>query len=110
MPQIILYNYLWYTYDYFYVFYSMNELRQKPGMIQNYLASCPVKTDTQYLFQIKVKWLSLITLFGVLSSFIFCILWTILFKLDDATSTHCGYHVTYVYFLFNIYEIYILYY
>lgn len=71
----------------------MNELRQKTNMVQNYSVKCLAKTENQDLLQIKVKWLALITLFGVLSTFIFCILWTIIFKLDDATSTHCGYQV-----------------
>lgn len=79
----------------------MNELRQKTNMVHNYSGKCPAKTENQYLLQIKVKWLSLITLIGVLSTFIFCILWTVLFKLDDATSTHCGYQVLTFIFVYD---------
>ncbi|XP_060878653.1 post-GPI attachment to proteins factor 2 isoform X1 [Metopolophium dirhodum] len=72
---------------------DMNDLRRISSMIQNYSVSCPEKPDKRYLFQIKVYWLSIITLLSVLVTFVFCVLWTILFKLDDATSTHCGYRV-----------------
>lgn len=77
----------------------MNDLRRVANMINNYSVSCSEKTDKSYLFQIKVVWLSIVTLFSVLATFVFCVLWTILFKLDDATSTHCGYRV-YLYFCF----------
>ncbi|XP_025412546.1 post-GPI attachment to proteins factor 2 isoform X2 [Sipha flava] len=30
---------------------------------------------------------------SVLTTFVFCVLWTIFFNLEDATSTHCGYRV-----------------
>lgn len=71
----------------------MNDLRRITTMIQNYSVSCPEKADKQYLFQLKVNWLAIITLFSVLVTFVFCVLWTILFQLEDATSTHCGYRV-----------------
>lgn len=62
-------------------------------MIQNYSVSFSEKVDKQYLFKIKVIWLAIVTLVSVLLTFVFCVLWTILFKLDEATSTHCGYRV-----------------
>lgn len=79
----------------------MNDLRQITSMIQNYSVLCQEKSDKRYLFQIKVKWLSIVTLLGVLVTFMFCVLWTILFKLEDATSTHCGYKVC-LYFVLNL--------
>ncbi|VVC35775.1 Hypothetical protein CINCED_3A016792 [Cinara cedri] len=69
----------------------MNDLRRVSNMINNYSVTCSEKADKRYLFKIKVVWLSIITLFSVLATFVFCVLWTILFKLEDATSTHCGY-------------------
>lgn len=72
----------------------MNDLRRGTSMIQNnYSVSCHEKSDKGYFFQIRVHWLAIVTLFSVLITFVFCVLWTILFKLEDATSTHCGYRV-----------------
>lgn len=71
----------------------MTNLRRTLNMIQNYSVSFSEKVDKQYLFKIKVIWLAIVTLVSVLLTFVFCVLWTILFKLDDATSTHCGYRV-----------------
>lgn len=71
----------------------MNDLRRITTMVQNYSVSCPEKADKRYLFQLKVNWIAIITLFSVLVTFVFCVLWTILFKLEEATSTHCGYRV-----------------
>lgn len=62
--------------------------------MQNYSVNCPDKTDRQFIFKIKVKWLAIVTLASVLVTFMFCVLWTIFFKLEDATSTHCGYRVS----------------
>jgi hypothetical protein len=67
-------------------------------MIQSFSVSCPQKSDKSYLFQIKVSWLSLVTLMSVLTTFVFCVLWTIFFNLEDATSTHCGYRVSFIIF------------
>lgn len=78
-------------------FYSMNNLWRIRNMIQGYSVSCPEKSDSRYLFQIKVSWLSIVTLASVLVTFVFCVLWTILFKLEDATSTHCGYRVSFIF-------------
>lgn len=76
----------------------MTNLRRTLNMIQNYSVSFSEKVEKQYLFKIKVIWLAIVTLVSVLLTFVFCVLWTILFKLDDATSTHCGYRVcTYLY-------------
>lgn len=71
----------------------MSEFQHTSNMIHNYSISYSEKVDRRYIFQIKVNWLSIITLIGVLVTFVFCVLWTILFKLEDATSTHCGYRV-----------------
>lgn len=72
----------------------MRDLRRLKSMMQNYSVSCPEKTDRKYLFQIKLNWLSVTTLMSVLVSFVFCVLWTIIFNLEDATGTHCGYRVS----------------
>lgn len=75
----------------------MNNLQRFTNMIQSYSVSCPEKSDKRYLFQVKVSWLSIVTLASVLVTFMFCVLWTILFKLEDATSTHCGYRVRFIF-------------
>lgn len=67
-------------------------------MIQNYSVSCSEKGDKRYLFQIKVNWLSIVTLFSVLVTFLFCVLWTVFFKLEEATGTHCGVRFFFVIF------------
>lgn len=77
----------------------MNDLRRVTNMINNYSVTCSEKADKPYLFQIKVVWISIVTLFSVLATFVFCVLWTVFFKLEDATSTHCGYRVC-LYFRF----------
>lgn len=76
-----------------FIFFSMSEFQRTSNMIHNYSISYPEKVDRRYIFQIKVNWLSIVTLISVLVTFVFCVLWTILFKLEDATSTHCGYRV-----------------
>lgn len=79
----------------------MKDLQRITSMIQNYSVLSQEKSDKRYLLQIKVKWLSIITLISVLVTFVFCVLWTIFFKLEDATSTHCGYKVR-LYFFLNL--------
>jgi len=88
------------------LFSSMNDLRRITSMIQNYSVSCPEKPEKRYLFQIKVYWLSIVTLLSVLVTFVFCVLWTILFKLEDATSTHLGYRVCLLRFIIKSFFIF----
>jgi len=90
------------------LFSSMNDLRRISSMIQNYSVSCPDKPEKRYLFQIKVYWMSIITLLSVLVTFVFCVLWTIFFKLEDATSTHCGYRVCFLRFISTIFFLVIM--
>lgn len=103
--QKILFSFYWLTINknnnynnIFALFFSMNDLRRLTNMIQNYSVSCSDKGDKRYLFQIKVNWLSIVTLFSVLVTFLFCVLWTVFFKLEEATGTHCGVRLYYLFF------------